>query len=210
MKKHPEVDLSFHPATMTYVDKSRPDKILGKHRKKTEVIPLGEVIRGGGGFCATNSLIIKREVLDNLPNWFYKEAPVGDVFIQIYGAKKGGALFLSRNMSNYRGSVKGSWSDSMQIYENSILIGEKLIICLEKMKKTFSQDNGKDFNLRLSTEHINLATLFLINKTYSKFQRNIKKSWQYYPQITRKQELFYVARNIPFVLNIILRLKRVL
>ena len=77
---------------------------------KKKIFDIREIILGGGGFCITSSLIVKKKCLLNLPKWFYDKAPVGDYYIQIYGAISGGALYLNRVMSVYRRFFIGSWS----------------------------------------------------------------------------------------------------
>ena len=126
MKKHPEVNISFHP--VYELKDARKGKVLAKHSNKNKIFSTSEVILGEGGFMPTNSLVVKKEVINNLPEWFHEEAPVGDYFIQIFGARNAGALYINKVMGIYRTNHTESWSHSL--YDD-----KKIITYVEKMRK---------------------------------------------------------------------------
>jgi len=93
MMENPECFLSFHPA-----DEVMDDKLTGRayatHEAENRVFTDIEMIRRiGASFCPTASMVIRREVMDPIPD-FYTTAPVGDVFIQLLASLNGGALFI--------------------------------------------------------------------------------------------------------------------
>ena len=111
MQDYPKCQLSFHPAVT--VKNFKEEKALwGEHYASIAIIPIQDVIKGSGEFCPTPSLIIKKEVIDELPE-FINEAPVGDYFIQVLASASGGALYLNRVMSAYR-VHDGGWSSTIQ------------------------------------------------------------------------------------------------
>lgn len=112
MLENQDIDLCFHSA---YKVTPEGDVVAVIARGvKDRLIDLNEVIEGGGGFMPTASIVVKRDVIVKLPDWF-ADAPVGDYFIQVYGSLKG-ACYLNRTFSAYRWMINDSWSD--QVYSN--------------------------------------------------------------------------------------------
>ncbi|MGS0534561.1 hypothetical protein [Pseudoalteromonas sp. SaAl2] len=74
------------------------------------MINASAVILGGGFFMPTASLFIKSKILKNMPEWF-KNAPVGDYYIQVIAAMEGGALYLPIKSCCYRMNAVGSWTN---------------------------------------------------------------------------------------------------
>ena len=68
MKKHPEVGISFHSGKLLVGGKIGKD--VANYGHKNKIYSTSEVIRGDGGFSPTNSLIIRKIKLLNLPKWF--------------------------------------------------------------------------------------------------------------------------------------------
>jgi glycosyltransferase involved in cell wall biosynthesis len=201
MSKYPECDISFHIASMYYVDKSRPNMIFGQVRNKTGIVPLKEVIRGGGGFFATASIVVRKKILEELPRWFYKEAPVGDLFVQLYGAKRGGALYINKNMATYRAMVPGSWSQRNQEERGAFAAAsiDNFRKCFDLLKDDFEMENYKDIDYIKSLRLFSCAAVFLTQKEFQKFSTVIMESYSVYPKLSIKQVLLYLARNIPYL-----------
>lgn len=208
MKKHPDCDISFHPAKVKYMDKSRPDTVQGEHRQETCVIPLTEVIRGGGEFMPTNSIIIKREVWKVLPEWFYKEAPIGDFFLQIYGAKKAGALFISNNMVIYRTGISGSWSQRMQSFNYAYQATQRIITCLELAKKDFDLQGQKNLNYMISFFSLGMSIQCLKHHLFKQYKYFINLSWSYYCYQNKTQIFLYITKDITYLPYICIKVKQ--
>lgn len=201
MFKHPECDISFHPSYFEYMDFSRPNKANCQHRQKTCIIPLREIIHGGGGFCPTASLIIKKKVLDNMPEWFTRHAPVGDFFIQIYGSKKAGALYIEKPMSVYRAMAPNSWSSRASKINSEMLNDmRKYLYCLDTMKEDFKLDLHPEIDRIKSLKYYLISILFLRNKIYDQFQKYITKSHNTFPQAKIKQLVIYRLKKLPFII----------
>ncbi len=72
------------------------------------IISVDEVIRGGGGFIGTPSMMYRRAIFDRWPE-FFKFYP-HDYNFQIYGAMGGGIYYFSSPMSCIRKSHAGSFT----------------------------------------------------------------------------------------------------
>lgn len=107
MEKHLEVDICAHGAVQV---RAKDLAILGyiNPSKKNVLFGIAEVIAGGGGFVATNSLFYRRELLEKQPK-FRQYCPL-DYSLQIHGAMRGGMIYLPDIMSAYRMMVPGSWT----------------------------------------------------------------------------------------------------
>ena len=73
------------------------------------VVNPDDMIRGGGGFNATNTIVMPTNLLKNLPNFAdYVEAE--DIPFQLFGALSGYAWYIADILMAYRLAVPGSWS----------------------------------------------------------------------------------------------------
>ena len=111
MEKHPELDICAHSSTVVEAGSGKVLSIV-KPIEQTGVIPVKEVIRGGGEFVSTNSLMIRNECIKNEPS--FRQVLGIDYTIQVHGSLRGGMLFVVDNMSVYRAHVHGSWIDRMR------------------------------------------------------------------------------------------------
>lgn len=68
-----------------------------------------EVIRYGGLYLATASLVFRKELADDWPDW-RKLSDVGDYPLQILGTLRGGLWFFPEPMCVYRYLHSGSWT----------------------------------------------------------------------------------------------------
>ena len=199
MRKYPECDICFHSATMKYQDKSRPDKIFGRPRKESGIIPLGEVIRGGGEFMPTASIVLKKDILENLPEWYYTTAPIGDLFWQIYGSKRGGALFIDRNMAVYRAMAPGSWSTRVKRRDYKIDVQMKRLKCLELQKEDLYIEYYRDVDYLIALQKLEMAIINLQGLAFNSYKSFIEESWKAFPRLNRRQILLYQFRKCPCV-----------
>ena len=80
-----------------------------------KIIAVETVIKGGGGYMPTASIMYRRVLRDDIDNFFdvYGPSPVGDVILQFLGSLRGGALYLPIIGCVYRTMATGSWSSRM-------------------------------------------------------------------------------------------------
>jgi glycosyltransferase involved in cell wall biosynthesis len=111
MKRHPKCSLCTHVAQKV----SRDKKVIGVVRpnKGDKKYTTDDVILGGGGMFATNSMFFHTNLVQSLPD-FYKNAPVGDYPLTIFLSLYGNIYFIDKCMSAYRIMSEGSWSSNIQ------------------------------------------------------------------------------------------------
>lgn len=111
MEAHPEVDMCTHAATL--ID-GRTERKTGTIAPKQAdcIIPVEEVILGGGGYVATNSHFYRADMNNRIPP--FQQMLFLDYTTQIHGALRGGMLYLNDSMSVYRIMAAGSWSTRMK------------------------------------------------------------------------------------------------
>ena len=113
MDKNDEIDICAHTAV-----RMKNNMIHGYIRpiKTNGVIPVKRVIEDGGGLVATNSLLIRTDVYENI--YKYQRVMGGDHSIQIRGALRGGMFYIDREMSVYRVMAANSWSSRVKYDKN--------------------------------------------------------------------------------------------
>lgn len=110
MEQNPQVDMCAHQAYVYNCSVGRiTQEITPVH--ETRILTAEEVIRGGGGYFATNSLFFRRSLQESMPR--FRQFKNFDYTLQIHGALRGGLLYLNENMSVYRLMANGSWSRRM-------------------------------------------------------------------------------------------------
>ena len=116
MKQYNDCQISFHP-TEVLNDQVLTEEVLSRHAEKDKVFEVSEIIKGGGGFCPTASIIVKKAAIIDLPA-FFTNAPYEDYFLQILGAVNDGALYIDRTMSAYRLHPNGVWTSKLNNFES--------------------------------------------------------------------------------------------
>lgn len=85
------------------------------------------IITKGGGSFATSSIMIRKALLMNLPDWFYK-FPIGDSALVNLALNRGEIGFINDVMSAYRQGIPSSWSSRT----SGIKKGIKHLLSLQK------------------------------------------------------------------------------
>lgn len=140
MEMHPELDVCSH---MAKVVESNSKDIIRHIRpaKKSKIIRAEQVIDGGGGFVATNSLFYRTEIDKNIPE-FRKYLPL-DFSLQIHSSLRGGMLYLDECMSAYRHMSPGSWSSQMEINSGKSIEHEKRVV---RMLEILNEETKYKYN----------------------------------------------------------------
>lgn len=161
LESHTGIDICAHAvievkaATKKVIDKIAPSN------KKT-IFTTKEIINGGGGFVATNSLFYRRELLENQPE-FRKYCPL-DYSLQIHGSLRGGMLYLPDIMSAYRFMVPNSWTarirDNIEyrLQQTNKII--KMLDLLDDETKNIYHSIIKKAQYRLKFDDYEAANLF--------------------------------------------------
>lgn len=107
MLEHPDCTMCFHAVLQLSADSKfmtcRPLK------SDSEVSPQ-MVIKRGGLFCPTASLMLRRDVMDLWPD-FRQKADVYDFPLQVLAAVEGKVYYIDKVMAVYRFASVGSWTE---------------------------------------------------------------------------------------------------
>lgn len=117
MALYPSADISFHPAW-----RGQPEnRALYRERgSRVECVPVVEVARHGGSLMPSAAIVFRNAQLQRvLPH--LSGAPTTDVYLQLWGALRGGAVYVPEPMALYRTGVAGSWSSSQKGFQSRLL-----------------------------------------------------------------------------------------
>lgn len=106
LEKHPEIDICAHSCQIIHMQSGQTS--YNSVSNKELVIPVEEVIIGGGNFVGTATLVFRRTIAENLSK--FREYLDFDYTLQIDGSIRGGMGYLPECMSTYRSMAPGSWS----------------------------------------------------------------------------------------------------
>lgn len=109
LERHKELDICVHAGERVQSDTG---KSLGVVRPKDTrcIIPVEDVIMGGGDYVVTNSIFMRAQTYVHPPQ-ILKTFNL-DYMIQIWGSMRGGMYYIDRCMSAYRIASKGSFSSA--------------------------------------------------------------------------------------------------
>ena len=107
LEAHPDCTLCIGGANLVDVD----NRVIGRVAPYDvdRVVDPADMIRGGGGFNATNTIVMPTELLKNLPQ-FADHVEAEDIPFQLLGALSGYAWYIADTLMAYRIAVPGSWS----------------------------------------------------------------------------------------------------
>ncbi len=206
MTKHTKCDISFHSCYVDDYKRNRMRKIQPPLQKDTLLLPAREAFVGFAAAAPTGSLILRKKVLLSLPDWYFSLAPVGDVYLKIFGALGGGALYINRIMSVYRTNVNGSWTRSYT--NNSDSISEKFLKTLDLLNEGLKYSYQKELSHLRSIHFFNRSVEALSKKRYNDFVDYISASWKYKKNISISQIILYNLKNFPVFLFFLLKTKQ--
>lgn len=132
MEKNAACSMCVHAAYRVSPNKTKLKSHV-KPNQGNKVFTVEEVIEGGGGLFATNSIIYPAMFREYRPD-FYNNAPVGDYPLAIYLALQGTVFYIDEYMSAYRVGVKGSWTkDALSTIKKRVAIYEKIATMLDEL-----------------------------------------------------------------------------
>lgn len=134
-----------------------------------------EVIKGGGLYLATASLVFRSRLKDDMPKW-RKAANVGDYPLQILGTLRGKLHFFSETMCVYRFQHRESWSVKLKGKDwEKEYFDEKV-----KWMKLLDEDTGFVYtaaiqaNINKDRYKLNRELLFDHKITYREYFRSVR------------------------------------
>ncbi|MFA0358885.1 glycosyltransferase [Vibrio breoganii] len=200
---HGKTNISFHPCF--YIDQRN-----GSVREKCNYYPINElisvnrVLRGGGEFMPTASLMIKKDVFDNLPSWF-DNVPTGDFYLQILASNEHKALYINELRSSYRYYSVSSWTGEKSNKSKKEIASDiaKNVMYLNEVERLVNSDIHEDCSYVFARIYNNASSLCLSNGYFTEYKEYIEKSWFYHKYFSRSQTLRYKLKRYPKIVSYI-------
>lgn len=151
----------------------------GFYGPKSKVIAAQDILNISGQFAPTASYLIKKEYLICSMEFFI-DAPVGDLFIELYSAALGKLVYFPEVSSVYRLASKNSFTN--QMLKGELTSKVKFILSMEKAiekSKKIEALKELDWSIKLSLLYYNLSILYIDNRDFEGFSRAIEKSYSY-------------------------------
>jgi RimJ/RimL family protein N-acetyltransferase/glycosyltransferase involved in cell wall biosynthesis len=169
LEKHGDYSLCFHNTNV--IDNSTGKTIYNLRRHfGNKTFSTSAIIKGGGSFSATSSMLFRNQIISKLPSWF-DEVPVGDLFLSILCAMSGKAYYIDNPMSVYNIN-NSSWSASMQdSYINRYNLHFKIVKSIKEINEVSNYRYNKPFKTLIS-KHIKAI---LSDKCKKEFEYKNKK-----------------------------------
>ena len=192
MEQHPELDICTHGAYRVNAETGKVLSIIAPEKDST-VISTERVISGGGGFVATNSIMYRASIAQNIPE--FRRNCNFDYMLQINGALRGGMLYLEDIMSSYRVNADNSWTQRMC---GNIHARVKHCKLIENSLNSLNVETNGTYD-SVIRDHIRGIEfeIKLLNGEYRGLKREYKK---YYDRLNFKHRAYItVAQYIPAV-----------
>lgn len=192
LEKNKDINICFSAAYT--LEKDGKINIIANYSKTSFITPLSEVIKQGGAYMPTVSLVFRRSVALEFKKYFEK-APVGDYYYQILGSIVNGAIYLPDITCVYRINALGSWSLSrLTINEEKL---KKELIDHEKYLIKFITlgANREDIIFTISNMYRVSANECFLAKKWDLAKFLIEKSWELHKNINRNQQKLFKYRN---------------
>jgi len=206
MEKNPECSMSFHAAEAR-IGKSKEGKIVARRAENNKKFTTRNLILGGGDFCPTASIVVRKDIVNNLPNLVNK-APVGDYFLQVIASTYGYVYYFDRVMSVYRQSVDSSWSSLvLKNFEKRRDFYFKFVKFVEELNNYTNYEYDREFRQILSKQHYQMAIVYLYNNDFEKFQKFMQKSYETFPLAGLVYHIDYYLKFFPLALQLLRKIK---
>lgn len=193
MLADPSITMVVSSGKAQYGDKISSN-ILGSHGNEIKQISAQYILDSKGSLAPTASYIVKKEFLIKSRELF-KDAPVGDLFIELYNAVYGKLIYYPEVVCVYRKMAKNSWSSRMGSNLASVI--QYTDSFLETINNTKSIEGFEtlDWSTSISNTYFNLAFSYFNHNKFHQFQKNIKLSNKYKELVGKKKVLYTMGNN---------------
>ena len=192
LEAHPECGICVHQAVKLDVQTGLKESFTGQKREKDYTVE--EVIAGGGGMFATNSVMCRLDIYRSRPSCFSVPG-VGDYQLFVYGAICGGLHYLPESMSVYRANVGGSWTQ--RVYQNTekrVAMQKNMITMLNKVDEYYGFQYHKPIEEKIKRTEYRIFR----NSEDKKFADRVRY-FRYYMEDFRKSVNKTLRRLFPFI-----------
>lgn len=175
MEAHPECSLCVH-ATRIIDEAGNPTGGAFRLADHDLDFDANEVILSGGGMFQTNSMLARREYMDNYPPFYY-HSPVGDYPLQIYMGMRGKIHYIDRFMSDYRWQSNGSWSaKTLSSTERTVKHCDAMCRLLEEIAEYDNGGYADSCRKRIDLFRLYAALLSGDKKTVKALRKTVDRS----------------------------------
>ena len=165
------------------------DPVIGYHGNRLRKISAQYILDNPGSLAPTASYLVKKRYLIEALETF-KDAPVGDLFIELYNAVYGKLIYYPEVVCVYRKMAKNSWSASMALsLNNAIKHSEAMQKTIDKSKELDGFE-GLDWSSSRAGSLFNLAINHLYQNDIDGFKKYIILSSAYKEPKGRKKIIF--------------------
>lgn len=172
--------------------------IIGFHGNRVKKISPQYILDVKGGLAPTASYIVRKDYLIKSRELFI-DAPVGDLFIELYNAVYGKLLYYPEVVCVYRRMAKNSWSSKMASnLDNAIKHSEGMQKTIEYSKK-IDGFKSLDWTNARASNLFNLAILHLYQNDIDGFEKYIDLSNTYKTPTGRKRIIFKMRNHGQFL-----------
>lgn len=140
--QHKDYKLSFHLCSELINGTETIRSTINNNKK---IYTVKEIINSDFHFVQTNTIMFRRDVLDNLDMNLLNNSPVGDVWIRITASMPNGAILINKVMGTYRVQSVGSWSERMKKDENFLEFINKMINSINQFDEYWGFKYTKEF-----------------------------------------------------------------
>ncbi len=201
MEQHPNCTLCIHKA----IKVSKEGRNIGTYGEfsGSGIIPIETVIKFGGAFCATNSILAPTRLLKSVPKYLINYSI--DYFWQIYLAGEGYTYCFMDKMSAYRVNSNGSWTQRTR---------NDIDFCLKHFKHMC--DNLKLYDMETEFKYHELIQDMYLNYLYKyyvakgEFQELKKEPLKtYVKKLTLKEKIkLYLKHYFPNIFETISKMRQ--
>jgi len=200
MQKHPECSLCVHAANRVRPDKAKL-KTPVRPNQGDKLYKVEEVILGGGGLFATNSMLYPAAFNNNRPK-FFENAPIGDYPLTIYLAMNGTVYYIDEFMSAYRVGVKGSWTERvLHNIDKRVEYFEKRTDMLNEINRYSKYEYNNAIKKAIELNNYSLLSI------RGKFEE-AKKEDIYYTLNKRNKAKLFIKHYFPSMTKVLIKAKR--
>ncbi|BBT22110.1 glycosyltransferase family 2 protein [Aeromonas caviae] len=123
-------------------------------------------------FFPTASFFIRKKIFENLPEWFFTDAPVGDYYLQICAAESNGCIYLPYPTTIYRRDSLGSWMSNRR-KSDLFMEAKRRISTSFKIKEMLAMKHHKTLARRLGNNYLPLYCRNFFEVNYSEVDISI-------------------------------------
>ncbi|GHC16327.1 hypothetical protein GCM10010082_03950 [Kushneria pakistanensis] len=202
MQARPEIAISYHNVMRRGPDQEHLHIEAHDKRNHERVVHLDELLVHTGDYCPSPSLMLHRDVMERLPEWFYTTAPVGDFYLQVIAAWPAGALYLPDVMAVYRTQAQGSWSQQQRRLEDDQRHARhqdfmtRHAECMTHLSELLGASHTPAITLAMARRWYYASVEYLQAGRYRAFREAIAAS-MHLQAISAPQRLLFLLRRTP-------------